>query len=101
MSYYNYPETYIHAKIASETSILIDYTYTLNKVTDNINNLHPDVPQELYDQQTSLMSNIQIQQGVISQLQTVLVTTNDLSNNPIDLSNNDLSNNPIDLSNNQ
>ena len=69
MSYYNYPETYIHAKIASETSIL--------------------------------MSNIQIQQGVISQLQTVLVTTNDLSNNPIDLSNNDLSNNPIDLSNNQ
>jgi len=100
MSYYDDPITFVHAQIASQTSILVDYTYVLNKVNSQIDTYQPDVPQELLDQQAQILNSIQAQQQVISNLQSTLVV--DLSNNVVDLSNNvvDLSNNVVDLSNN-
>ena len=86
MSYYDDPLTFIHANIASQTSVLTDLNYVLNKVNDQINNYQPDIPQELLDQKAQIQINIINQQEVISILQNALVI--DLSNNVIDLSGN-------------
>ena len=81
MSYYDDPLTFIHAQIASQTSILTDYNYTLNKVNTNIDNSYPVVPSELIEQQTQLQINIINQQEYISTLQSYLVI--DLSSNEV------------------
>jgi len=102
-SYYSDPLTYVHAQIASQTSILTDYTYTLNKVNSQIDTYQPDVPQELLDQQAQLQSNIDSQQQAISTLQSYLVV--DLSSNVVDLSGSEVvpPENPplVDLSSNE
>lgn len=86
MSYYSDPSTYIHAQIASQTSILVDYNYVLNKVNSQIDSYQPDIPQELLDQQAQLLNNINSQQQVISTLQSSLVV--DISGSSVDLSGN-------------
>jgi uncharacterized phage infection (PIP) family protein YhgE len=99
MSYYDDPTTFIHAQIASQTSILTDYTYTLNKVNSQIDTYQPDVPQELLDQQAQLQSNIDSQQQAISTLQSYLVV--DLSSNLVDLSGSEVVPPLVDLSSNE
>ena len=81
MSYYDDPITFIHAQIASQRSILTDYNYNLNKVNTNINNLYPDVPQELIDQQLQIQTKIDTQEQYITTLQSYLVI--DLSSNEV------------------
>ena len=92
MSYYDDPLTYIHANIASQTSILTNLNYLLNNLNLQIQNSLPDTPQEFYDQQAQLIISIQNQEQVIYNLQNNFPSSNivDISN-VLDISNNNIS----------
>ena len=83
-SYYSDPITFIHAQIASQTSILVDYNYALNIVNTQIENSQPEIPLDLLEQQVTLQSSIDSQQIYISTLQSALPSSNvDLSGSEV------------------
>ena len=123
MSYYDEPETIIHARIASERSGITDLKYTYKKVVITIMSSNPeDISDDLIQQQLNIIEQIKERKQKINLLEYQLEALNppvvvpvvepvvDLSNNVVDpvvdLSNNvvdpviDASNNVVDLSNN-
>ena len=113
MSYYDEPETILHARIASERSGITDLKYTYKKVVTTIMSSNPeDITDEMIQKQLDIIQQIKERKQNINLLEYQLEALNppvvvppvvvDLSNNVVDLSNNvvDLSNNVVDLSNN-
>ena len=112
MSYYDEPETILHARIASERSGITDLKYTYKKVVTAIITSNPeDITDEMIQKQLDIIQQIKERKQNINLLEYQLEALNppvvvqpvvDLSNNVVDLSNNvvDLSNNVVDLSNN-
>ena len=118
MSYYDEPQTIIHARIASERSGITDLRYTYKKVVTAIVTANPeDLTDDLIQKQIEIIQQIKERKQKISLLEYQLESLNtvvapqpvvtDLSSNPVvtDLSSNpvvtDLSSNPVtDLSSN-
>jgi methyl-accepting chemotaxis protein len=112
MSYYDEPETIIHARIASERSGITDLKYTYKKVITSIMTSNPeDITDDMIQKQLDIIQQLKERKQNIALLEyqlealtlpVVVPPVVDLSNNVLDLSNNvvDLSNNVLDLSNN-
>ena len=114
MSYYDEPETIIHARIASERSGIVDLKYTYKKVVTTIMTVNPEeLTEDLLQKPLDIIQQIREKRQKISFLEYQLEALNppvveppaqvvDLSSNVVDLSNNvvDLSSNVVDLSNN-
>lgn len=97
MSYYDDPLTSLHANLASQKSILVDYRYNYRKVVVTILNTPPeDVSEDLINQQIGLLQSIRQQKELINVLETNIQTVIESINPPQPVI--DISNNVVDLS---